>query len=87
MKQRIFAFFAVAALLLGLSACTDKNDNPVTPSETDEALNIPELEIDPSEFQPIDVSVALLGSLSNYAEEEAKVNYFAADDDNKSDNA
>ena len=78
MKQKIFAFFAAASLLLGLSACTDKNDNPVTPSETDEALNIPELEIDPSEFQPIDVSVALLGSLSNYAEEEA-VKYWFTD--------
>ena len=78
MKQKIFAFFAAAALLLGLSACTDKNDNPVTPSETDEALNIPESEIDPNEFQPLDVSVALLGSLSNYAEEEA-VKYWFTD--------
>ena len=64
--------FAAAALLFGMSACSDRNDNPVTPTEEDDVvLNIPELEIDPSEFQPIDVSVALLGSLSSYAEEEA----------------
>ena len=71
MKQNLFALFAAAALLLGMSACTDKNDNPVTPPEEEEVLNFPKLEIDPNEFQPIDVSVALLGSLSSSAEEEA----------------
>ena len=71
--------FAAAALLFGMSACTDRNDNPVTPTEEEDVVvNVPELEIDPSEFQPIDVSVALLGSLSSYAEEEA-VRYWFTD--------
>ncbi|MBQ8989103.1 MAG: hypothetical protein IJ067_05390 [Prevotella sp.] len=79
MKQKFFALFAAAVLLLGMSACKAKEDNPVTPpEEEDEVLNIPELEIDPSEFQPIDVSVALLGSLSNSAEEEV-VRYWFTD--------
>ena len=65
MKQKLFALFAAAALLLGMSACT-KEDNPVTPPEGE--VTVPAHEIDPNEFQPIDVSVALLGSLSNYGE-------------------
>ena len=65
MKQKLFALFAATALLLGMSACT-KEDNPVTPPEGE--VTVPAHEIDPNEFQPIDVSVALLGSLSNYGE-------------------
>lgn len=58
-----------------LTACSDLieafRDNPVTPSEEEEKIvDVPPQEIDPNEFQPIDISVALLGSLSNYAEEE-----------------
>ena len=68
MKQKLFALFAAAALLLGMSACT-KEDNPVTPPEGE--VTVPAHEIDPNEFQPIDVSVALLGSYGSYAEEEA----------------
>ena len=79
MKQTFLSMFAAAALLFGMSACTDRNDNPVTPTEEEDVVvNVPELEIDPSEFQPIDVSVALLGSLSSYAEEEA-VRYWFTD--------
>ena len=73
MKQKLFALFAAAALLLGMSACT-KEDNPVTPPEGE--VTVPAHEIDPNEFQPIDVSVALLGSYGSYAEEEATKYWF-----------
>ena len=33
MKQNIIAIFAAAVLLLGISACTDKTDTPITPSQ------------------------------------------------------
>ncbi len=33
MKQKIFAMFAAAVLLLGMGACTDKSDNPSIPSQ------------------------------------------------------
>ena len=33
MKQKIFAMFATAVLLLGMGACTDKSDNPSIPSQ------------------------------------------------------
>ncbi len=33
MKQRILVMIAVAAFLLGMGACTDKNDSPVIPSQ------------------------------------------------------
>ena len=68
MKQKLFALLAAAALLLGMSACT-REDNP-TSAQEEEVVEVSQQEIDPSEFQPIDISVALLGSLSNYAEEE-----------------
>ena len=33
MKQKIIALFAATLLLLGMGACTDKNDNPAIPSQ------------------------------------------------------
>ena len=69
MKQKFFAMFAAAALLLGMSACTN-DDNPSQPIPEEEEVNIPVKEIDPNEFQPIDISVALLGSLGSSAEDE-----------------
>ena len=33
MKQKIIAMFAATMLLLGMGACTDKNDNPAIPSQ------------------------------------------------------
>ena len=79
--MRTIKLWMLAAILICgttalLTSCTDKNDNPVTPQEEDEVLNIPELEIDPNEFQPIDISVALLGSLSSNAEEYAAECWF-----------
>ena len=39
MKQKIIAMFAIAVLLLGLGACTDKNDTPTpTQQEMEESL-------------------------------------------------
>lgn len=72
-KQTLFALFAAIVLLLGMNACVEKIDNPLPPTAEvdDDILDFPELEIDPNEFQPTDISVALLGSLDNYAEEEA----------------
>ena len=37
MKQKLFAFFAIAALLLGMSACTN-DDNPVPDTSISEKL-------------------------------------------------
>ena len=72
MKQSIFAIFAAAALLLGMSACTARDDNPVLGQNDSSKTQA----IDPNEFQPIDVSVALLGSYGSYAEEEATKYWF-----------
>ena len=33
MKKKILAILAIAVLLLGMSACTDSADNPVSPSQ------------------------------------------------------
>ena len=33
MKQKFFAMFAIAVLLLGMSACTGQTDNPATPGQ------------------------------------------------------
>lgn len=76
MRRKFLQCFAAAALLLGMSACTDNNDTPVIAEEDDEVLDFPKQEIDPNEFQPIDISVALLGTLSDYAEEEAARYWF-----------
>ena len=65
MKQKLFAMIAAAVLLLGMNACI-KQDNPIYPSNEDVYNTISK--IDPNEFEPIDVSVALLGSLNEYAE-------------------
>jgi len=75
---KIFYLFAAAILICGtatgLISCKDEVDNPTQPTgEVIDSLNPPKLGIDPNEFKPtdIDVSVALLGSLSSSAEEEA----------------
>ena len=70
-----------------LTACSDLidafRDNPATPSDTteeaeaeDDFPDYRELEINPGEFQPTDISTALLGSLSGYAEEEVVKYWF-----------
>lgn len=80
--MRTIKLWMLAAILICgttavLTSCTDKNDNPSQPTtEVDEAPDFPELEIDPNEFQPIDISVALLGSLSSSAEEYAAEYWF-----------
>lgn len=70
--KRFFHYFVAAILIggtaMGLASCTSKDnpvdvvDNPVTTKS--------ELKIAASEFQPIDINVALLGSLSSSADEE-----------------
>lgn len=77
MKQKFFAMFAAAVLLLGMSACVSNDDNPVTVEDEGNDFNdITELAIADGEFEPTDVSVALLGSLSSAAEEEVTRYWF-----------
>ena len=60
------------------TSCTDVNDNPAPATVDNEGTptdGLPE-GIDASEFQPTDLSVALLGSVSNYAEEEVVKYWF-----------
>ena len=72
----MLAIIFIFGIATGITSCVI-DDNAIQPTaETTEEENIPDLEIDPSEFQPIDISVALLGSLSSYAEEEATRYWF-----------
>lgn len=77
--MRTFKLWMLAAILIcvttvGLVSCIDKIDNPSQPTteveEEDDFQAGRKLEIAASEFQPTDISTALLGSLSGYAEEE-----------------
>jgi len=70
-----------AALFCGTAAIVSSCSNVDTPvsgptAEEDEQLDFPKQEIDPSEFQPTDISLALLGSLKNSAEMEATRYWF-----------
>jgi hypothetical protein len=60
----------------GLTSCVEKEDNPVSGVDDPDVVVQEPLEIDPNEFQQTDVSVALLGSLSDYAKEEAVCYWF-----------
>ena len=72
--MRTVKLWMLAAILIcgttaGLVSCTANEDNTVGPSTaTEEDYVNPG--IDPNEFQPIDISTALLGSLSSSADEE-----------------
>ena len=77
--MRTIKFWMLAAILIcgttaGLVSCTDTIDNPSQPTveveEEDDFQADRQLEIADTEFQPTDISTALLGSLSGYAEEE-----------------
>lgn len=77
--MRTFKLWMLAVILIcvttaGLVSCIDKIDNPSQPTteveEEDDFQAGRKLEIAASEFQPTDISTALLGSLSGYAEEE-----------------
>ena len=84
MKRNRFFNYLVCAILICSTAtmntsCKDGVDPPSQPSgEVIDSINPPELGIDPNEFKPtdFDVSVALLGSLSSSAEEEAVKYWF-----------
>ena len=69
----MLAAILVCGAATGFVSCNDNVDNPSQPSgEVDNgASDIPKQKIDPNEFQPIDVSTALLGSLSSSAKDEA----------------
>ena len=71
-----------AILICGASfftSCKDNDDNPATAQEEDVAPDMPTLKIDPNEFQPIDVSVALLGSLANNSADVEAAKYWLTD--------
>ena len=71
-----------AILICGASvftSCKDNDDNPATAQEEDVAPDMPTLKIDPNEFQPIDVSVALLGSLANNSADVEAAKYWLMD--------
>lgn len=68
-KLWMLAAILICGMTAGLVSCTANEDNTVSPStETEEDYINPG--IDPNEFQPIDISTALLGSLSSSADEE-----------------
>lgn len=72
--RKLFNWMFAAVLICcggGLTSCVVNDDNPVSVVDDPDSVNPEPLEIDPNEFQPTDVSVALLGSLSDYAKDEA----------------
>ena len=80
--KRMYAWMLAAILICGASvftSCIDNDDNPATAQEEDVAPDMPTLEIDPNEFQPIDVSVALLGSLANNSADVKAAKYWLKD--------
>ncbi len=82
MKKKSFLFFLATAIFgcfagVMLSAC---NISDVVGTEDNSvkqpAPSMPKLTVDPNEYQSINVSVALLGSLGDYAEEAAIIYWF-----------
>lgn len=76
--MRTIKLWMLAAILICgstavLTSCTAENDNPTQSTEDITEATTDPLEIAPSEFSPtdLDVNVALLGSLSSAAEDEA----------------
>ena len=70
LKMWMLTAICVCGAALVFTSCVANEDNVGTDATVEE---IPQLEIDPSEFSPadLDVNVALLGSLSSSAEDEA----------------
>ena len=71
-KKWMFAAILACGAAMGISSCSFNDDNPSSSSRA-----IPE-GANPKDYQPSDVSVALLGSLGSYAEEEV-VRYWFTD--------
>lgn len=71
-KLWMFAAILTCGAAMGISSCSFNDDNPSSSSRA-----IPE-GANPKDYQPSDVSVALLGSLGSYAEEEV-VRYWFTD--------
>jgi len=72
--RKLFNWMFAAVLICcggGLASCVENDDNPVSVVDDPDAVNPEPLEIDPNEFQPTDINVALLGSLSSFAEDGA----------------
>ena len=74
MRKKTINLLAAATLccsaMFMLSSCTSTDDNPVPQTPTEESTDVPAQEIDPNDFQPTDISVALLGSLSSQADDD-----------------
>ena len=72
LKKWMFAAILACGIMTVPTSCTVNDDNPSSSSR-----DIPE-GVDPKDFKPSDVSVALLGSLGSYADEEV-VRYWFTD--------
>lgn len=70
-KKWMFAAIILCGTAMGLTSCTFNDDNPASASDVELPPGV-----DASEFKPIDINVALLGSLSSYAEELAAEYWF-----------
>lgn len=70
--NKIYQFLVAAFLLCGtmtsFTSCKDDDDKGPDYEETYEGPDVPEKQVDPSEFQSIDVNVAILGNLSVVAD-------------------
>lgn len=73
LKLWMLAAILICGTVTGLTSCKDNDDNPVKDNEETAYQG---KTIDPNEFQPIDVSTALLGSLSSSADEEVVKYWF-----------
>ena len=78
--RKAFQFLVAAFLLCGtmtsITSCKDDDDKGPDYEETYEGPDVPEKQVDPSEFQSIDVNVAILGNLSVVADMYAAEYWF-----------
>ena len=80
LKKWMLATILICGTAAMFTSCVENTDNPATAQEEEDiAPEMPALEIDPGEFQPIDVSVALLGSLGNNSADVEAARYWLTD--------
>ena len=70
LKMWMLAAILICGTAAMLTSCVANEDNSTPTLEPEgEEVNYEKLEIDPGELQPIDIPVALLGSMSSQAED------------------
>lgn len=79
LKTWMLAAILICGTAVMFTSCDDNADNPAPAQEEDIAPEMSALEIDPNEFQPIDISVALLGSLGNNSADVEAARYWLKD--------